>query len=63
MKQLKYLVKINLSQAEYYSWTLRIDKPKVVSRSQKLKADDLIFIKIAMSSHPSTLPQESFKEA
>ena len=40
-----------------------IDKPKVVSRSQKSKADDLVFIKIAMSNHPHPPTRESFKEA
>ena len=34
---------------KYYAiWS--IDKPKLVSRSQKSKADDLVFIKIAMSN-------------
>ena len=32
------------------------DKPKVVSRGQKSKADDLVFIKIAMSNHPPPTP-------
>ena len=32
------------------------DKPKVVSRSQKSKADNLVFIKIAMPNHPPTPP-------
>ena len=33
---------------------INFDKPKVVSGSQKSKADDLVFIKIVMSNHPST---------
>ena len=37
-----------------------IDKPKVVSRSQKSKADDLVFIKITMSLQPAlTYPHPS----
>ena len=56
---------ITFTYPKYYnSLAWAIDKPKNVSRSQKSKADDLVFIKIAMSNHPPTpTPRESFKEA
>ena len=56
------LCKVNLMNFSWDFW-LHIDKPKVVSRSQKSKTDDLVFIKIAMSNHPPPPPRESFKEA
>ena len=43
---------------------LGIDKPKVVSQSQMSKADDLVFIKIAMSNHPPTpIPLGKFQRS
>ena len=45
----------------YRNLKYKIDKPKVVSRNQKSKADDLVFIKITISNPPPT--RESFKEA
>ena len=50
----------------YRNLKYKIDKPKVVSRNQKSKADDLVFIKITISNHPPTPPtptRKSFKEA
>ena len=39
-----------------------IDKPKVISQSQKSKADDFIFIKITMSNHPHPPPGKVSKK-
>ena len=50
----------------YRNLKYKIDKPKVVSRNQKSKADDLVFIKITISNNPPTPPtptRKSFKEA